>query len=180
MSYRDDILAPYRWVRELWLKWLRTPAKSRIDRGRMYLWVHVGLIVVGATLHLHPYGIGPLVYFTRDQNHALATAIITGSTACILGALMGTQYWFPSAVTDIRLPYLFAAGGQISVIASLVSYEWALAQHVDVYQGALPGALGYSILGGCAHTALVALKEIHRINRLDRIVTRQRARLDDG
>jgi hypothetical protein len=84
---------------------------------------------------------------------------------------MGTRYWFPSAVTDVRLPYLFAVGGQISVVFTLCLYEFALVRHQSVY-ASISGALVFAVIGGCTQTALVCIKEIHRINRLDRIVRR--------
>ncbi|WP_141681922.1 hypothetical protein [Mycobacterium malmoense] len=153
------------------MAWARTPAKSRVDRSRMYLWVHLGLMITGGALFFHPYGAGALVFFDEQTNQALATCIVAGSTTCVLGSLMGTTYWFPSAVTDVRLPYLFAVGGQVSVIMSLCTYELALARHTSL-QGNLSGALAFAIVGGCIQTALVCIKEIHRINRLDRIIRR--------
>ncbi|OCB41884.1 hypothetical protein A5677_00490 [Mycobacterium malmoense] len=158
-------------MHHLWLAWARTPAKSRVDRSRMYLWVHLGLMITGGALFFHPYGAGALVFFDEQTNQALATCIVAGSTTCVLGSLMGTTYWFPSAVTDVRLPYLFAVGGQVSVIMSLCTYELALARHTSL-QGNLSGALAFAIVGGCIQTALVCIKEIHRINRLDRIIRR--------
>lgn len=171
MAYRDDILAPFRWVHHLWVMWVRTPAKARVDRSRMYLWVHLGLVVTGWALMFHPYGPGALAYFDHTQNETLALCVIVGSTTCILGSLMGTRHWFPSAVSDVRLPYLFAVGGQISVIFTLCLYEFTLATHQSMYVN-VSGALGFAIVGGCTQTALVCIKEIHRINRLDRIVRR--------
>ncbi|OBH02420.1 hypothetical protein [Mycobacterium sp. E1747] len=171
MAYRDDILAPFRWAHNLWLGWIRSPAKSRVDRSRMYVWVHLGLVITGWALMFHPYGVGALAYFDKQQNETLALCIIAGSTVCILGSLMGTRYWFPSAVTDVRLPYLFAVGGQLSVIFSLCLYEFTLAVHQTVY-GNMSSALAFVIIGGCTQTAVVCIKEIHRINRLDRIVNR--------
>lgn len=175
MSYRDDILAPARWLRDLWVSWVRKPAKSRIDRSRMYLWVHCGLVVSGGALLAHPFGPGVLSYYSQEANKTLAVCIIVGSTTCVLGSLMGTRFWFPSAITDVRLPYLFAIGGQISVITSLVTFEAAAFVHNDVNAN-LSGALAFSIIGGCTQTALVALKEMHRINRLERIVRRGQPR----
>ncbi|OBL08219.1 hypothetical protein A5646_12850 [Mycobacterium sp. 1245499.0] len=171
MAYRDDILAPFRLVRDLWLLWVRSPAKSRVDRSRMYLWVHLGLVITGWALMFHPSGVGAMAYFDKQQNETLALCVIVGSTVCILGSLMGTRHWFPSAKTDVRLPYLFAVGGQISVIFTLCLYEFTLAVHQSTYVN-LSGALAFAIIGGCTQTALVCIKEIHRINRLDRIVNR--------
>lgn len=173
MAYRDDILAPFRWLRDLWFSWVRRPAKSRIDRSRMYLWVHLGLITSGAALLARPWGPGVLSYYTPEQNKTLAVCILVGSVTCVLGSLMGTRFWFPSAQTDVRLPYLFAIGGQLSVITSLVTFEAAAFVHNDANAN-LSGALAFSIIGGCCQTALVAFKEMHRINRLERIVRRGR------
>jgi hypothetical protein len=138
-------------------RWWLTPEGKRVDRSRMYVWVHGGLVFVGISIAVRPR-VGLLAQLSDGTNRALSACIIIGSTFALVGSAMGTRHFVPEAAVDLRRPYLFALGGQLSVIVSLTFYAWFITVHSDLI-GTMAGALSIAIAGACIHIGLVAVKE---------------------
>lgn len=152
-------------------RWWHTPGVKRVDRDRMYIWVHVGLVFVGVSIAARPH-IGLLSLLSDSTNRALAGCIITGSSLALVGSAMGSRHFLPQAAIDLRRPYLFALGGQVSVVVSMTFYAWFITTHSDLI-GTLSGALSLAIAGACIHITVVAVKEFFCAHRLVQKVLEQ-------
>jgi drug/metabolite transporter (DMT)-like permease len=137
-------------------RWANRPEPKRLDRERMYVWVHVGLILVGVGIAARPYSSGALSDLSTQTNEALALCMVVGSGICVVASMIGTA--------DLRIPYLMGGGGQISVMISLGTWVWQIEQTSDLI-GTLSGGLAIAILCACVHYGVIAIKETVRITR---------------
>jgi hypothetical protein len=145
-------------------RWWRTPEPKRVDRERMYVWVHVGLLCVGLGIFARPE-VGLLAVLSVVENRALAVSIITGSALALTGAAMGSRWFLPRAAADLRLAYGCGIGGQCAVVFSLVYYAVVITSHSDLI-GTMAGALSIMIGAACTQITAVAVKEFFRSWRL--------------
>lgn len=145
------------------MRWIHTEKHDRADRETMYLWVHGGLAFLGLGISLKPVPTGALASMTRDGFRALAILILCGSGICLLGAAMGSRWFFPYAALDRRIPYVFAAFGQISVVSSLFFADLLIIEQDDLV-GTLGGSLTFAIGLACLQMAIIAGKEAWRFN----------------
>lgn len=145
------------------MRWIHTEKHDRVDRETMYLWVHAGLMFLGLGISLKPIPQGVLHDMTRDGFRALAILILAGSTLCLIGAAMGSRWFLPSARVDRRVPYAFAAFGQVSVVSSLFFADLMTIENADLV-GTLGGSLTFAIGFACSQLASIAAKEAWRFN----------------
>lgn len=138
---------------------------DRLDREPMYLWIHTSLVLVGIGLAIKPNVSGVLAGMSRDYDRGLAIIIFAGSGCCLIGACMGFKRFLHDAIVDIRLPYMAAAFGQISVVTSLSIFVYMIVAHSDLI-GTLSGALSIGIMGACAQIAASAVKETWRFQHM--------------
>lgn len=138
---------------------------DRLDHEPMYLWIHSGLVLVGLGLAIQPNVTGALAGMSRDYDRGLAIIIFAGSGCCLLGACMGFKRFVPEARVDVRLPYMAAAFGQISVVTSLTIFVVQIVEHSDLI-GTLSGALSIAIMCACAQIAAMAIKETWRFQHM--------------
>lgn len=151
------------WAR--FIAWCNRPEPKRVDRSRMYMWVHIGLVMVGVSVAVRPASAGVLTHLDADTNRALAVCMIIGSGLSLIGTAIGGRWFFPKAARDVRLPYMIGVSGQLSVIASLTFYTRVIWMYSDTV-GTLGGGLSLTILCACVHISTVAIKEIVRVQRL--------------
>jgi hypothetical protein len=90
-----------------------------------------------------------------------------GSGLCLIGAAMGIGCFFPTARVDIRIPYAFAACGQLSVVVSLGFVVMLQLARADLI-ATLTGALTIGVTASCFQIACIAAKEAWRFNHLMR------------
>lgn len=145
-------------------RWWYTPEVKRVDRDRMYVWVHAGLALVGTGIMARPE-VGLLAVLSIDANRTLAAMILTGSSLALIGSALGSRWFVPDAATDLRIPYRFAVGGQVSVVASMSYYAVFITTHSDLV-GTLAGGLSIMIGAGCTQYTVVAMKELSAAERI--------------
>lgn len=168
-----DALKPCRGLRHVWhrITWsvmvrLHCARTDRLDHEPMYLWIHSGLVLVGLGLAIQPKVTNSaLAGLSRDFDRGLALIIFAGSGCCLLGACMGFKWFFPDAKVDVRLPYMAAAFGQVSVVTSLTIFVVIIVEHSDLI-GTLSGALSIAIMFACAQIAGMAIKETWRFQHM--------------
>lgn len=138
-------------------------AHGRLDHERMYLWVHSGLVLTGIGLLLHPESTSVSTSINHSTIALLALALIFGSSLTLIGAAMGSS-WFLPQIHDIRIPYMIAGCGQISVVAGLASLV-VLPGHFSVL-GFLLAAIAVTISGGCLHITWRFVADVYKRSQL--------------
>lgn len=149
---------------------------SRLDRGRMYMCVMLGVWVCSlAVMVVGPIpssGVSSLSQFTQD---ALAFVMLMGSSACVWGFSRGTRWikpsmMHPSTIEDIRdLQHSYSAAivGVPAVTASLGTYIWAIASHTQGFWLSVLGvSISLSIIIGSIWNAWDFRNEIQRLDAL--------------
>jgi hypothetical protein len=146
------------------IRWLHKSEAKRIDRERMYLWVHTGLPFVGLGIALRPEMVG-LPTISPDANRLLGLLIVWGSGLCLISACMGMSGFMQVTKLDVRIPYGSGAFGQLSVVTSLSYYIWQIAR-ISPWIHVMGLGLTFCIAFACLHITGVAIKEIWRVQHL--------------
>ena len=146
--------------RERIIAWSNRAESRRLDRERTYVWVHIGLLMVGLGIFLRPKASGVLAVLGDNELRVLALMMSLGSALCLWGAATPTG-------PDVRRIYGLAVAGQLSVVASLMVYTQQILIYSDLV-GTLGGGLSITIGCSCIQIAAVAAKEVRRIERLRR------------
>lgn len=153
-------------VRAFYIYWGHREEYARIDHSRMYLWVHIGLPMVGLGIVLRPRMVG-LPTISPDSNRLLGLLIVWGSGLCLIAACMGVGWFVRRAKTDKRIPYASGAFGQLSVVVSLVFYLWVLIFQAGLdFVQILELGLTFTIAMACLHIDVVVIKEIWRVTHI--------------
>lgn len=148
-----------------WLiRWAHKSEPKRLDRERMYLWIHAALPFVGMAIALRPAALG-LPTISPDANRMLGLLIVWGSGLCLISASMGVARFLPDSTRDTRIPYGSGAFGQLSVVTSLTFYLWQIARITPLIPLMIV-AVSFGIVGACLHITTVMAKEIWRIQHL--------------
>jgi hypothetical protein len=151
----------------------RRPAPTnRQDRHDAYIWLHVGLLLVGLGIVLAPAPASALTTLSWDAQKLLGLCMLTGSGIALTGVLMGVGHRSKirdNVVSqqlgdDVRLPYTFAALGLFSVGVSMGGYGWAIYQYSTLV-GTLGGGLTFAILGMCVSLCIKFVLRARRYSR---------------
>ena len=143
-----------------WHRWLHTAEAKRVDRERMYVWIHLGIISIGLSVVLLPAAVN--IGIGAGVNTTLGALILLGSGLCLVSSAMGTSKFMPETKIDVRVPYLSGAFGQLSVVAAISYFLVHIAAHLPWIINLQVG-YSYAIALGCLHISAVALKEAWRI-----------------
>jgi hypothetical protein len=136
----------------------------RLDHGRMYMCVTVGLWITSLSLIL----VGPVPNSTISNLNvftqmSMAVVMFLGSTAKIIGFLRGTRFLRPDA--DIRDSYLIAMWAILATNTGLSVYVIAIFMNYGNFLlSTMGGSLGLSMVIGALWNAWDFRSEIHRIN----------------
>lgn len=142
--------------------WFEKPV--RLDHGRMYMCVMVGLFLTSASMLI----VGPvpnstisnLNYFTQQS---MALVMWLGSGMCIYGFLCGTRCFRPKA--DIRDSYLMAKWSMAAIGVSLGTYVVAIfINYGDLILSTIGGSIAASILVGGFWNAWDFANEVDRLD----------------
>ncbi|AYN57982.1 membrane protein [Mycobacterium phage Fowlmouth] len=154
-------------IRRIFRKFLPDKAfqkPSRLDHGRMYVCVVVGLFLTSLSMIV----LGPLPDSTISNLNeftqtSMAFVLFLGSLSCIIGMSRGTRFFFPRA--DLRDSYLIAKWSIPGVVASLGTYVIAiLVNYGSIWLSALSGSIGASIVIGSLWNAWDFANEIDRLD----------------
>jgi hypothetical protein len=150
-------------VRDWYIRWAHKSFPVRIDHSRMYVWVHLGLSVVGLAIVLRPAMVG-LPLLSPDANRILGLLIVWGSGLCLIACCMGVGKFFRDANVDLRTPYGCGVFGQLSVVTSLGFYLYRLTFVAHLLWPQLMAlGLSFGIFFALIHIDTVVIKEIWRI-----------------
>jgi hypothetical protein len=114
-----------------------------------------------------------MALISDQEQFALAMLMVTGSVVCLIGSLAGKRYFLPSARDDVRIGYWFMVFGQLSVILSLSFYLYITLKFSPDLVTTLSGSLTLMINLGLVQSTANAIKEIRRVDKLDRQVIAQ-------
>lgn len=139
---------------------------SRLDHGRMYMCVTVGLWVFSLSLLI----IGPISASTLTEVHngtqkAMAFVMLLGTTIKIHGFLSGTKAFMHKR--DLRDAYLQAMWAIVATNVGLAVYIGILvAQHKWSIFSVFAGSVGMSMVVGAIWNAWDFRNEVHRLNAM--------------
>jgi hypothetical protein len=135
---------------------------GRLDRHDAYVWLHIGLWLVGWGFVLAPAANTAITSLSWDAQKLLGLCLLNGSTVALAGISLGLPLPGRRRVLrrvadnlfadllgdDIRIPYTFGALGLFSVGASMAGYGWTIYQYSTLI-GTLGGGLTFAIGGMC-------------------------------
>lgn len=136
---------------------------DRLDHERMYLWVHTGLVLVGVGFAFGGQPAGATLPINPGTHGLLALALVFGSTLALIGAAMGSP-WFLPQVHDIRIPYVVAGFGQVSVVAGLSAFVTIAADTTLI--GMLSAGLAVTISAGCLHVTYRFIADVYKRSKV--------------
>lgn len=152
-----------RWLRKyLPGSWFQRP--TRLDHGRMYMCVMMGLWMTSTSMIL----VGPVPNSTISNLNtftqvSMACVLWIGSALCIFGYLSGTRHF--RRKTDLRDCYQLAKWSVPAIGVSLGTYVWSIfSSYGNLLLSALGGSIGASILVGSLWNAWDFANEIDRLN----------------
>lgn len=166
---------------------------QRLDRHDAYIWLHMGLWLVGLGFVIAPAPNTALASLSWDAQKALGLCIVTGSTVALLGVCLGLRLPGGCRVVrsitnnmlsgllgdDIRIPYTFGSLGLLSVGVSMCGYAWTIYQYATLV-GTLAGGLTFAIGGMCLTMSIKFIVRIRRyIRRRDALLAEVVTRIDE-
>lgn len=150
----------------------------RLDRHDSYVWMNIGLWMVGVGILLAPAPNTAVSSLSWDAQKSLALCILIGASVSLVGTSLGMAlpfggYFFRSISRnllsemlgdDVRTPYAFAWLGLFSTGIGVGGYGWTIYEH-STFIGTLGGGLSFAILGMCC---TLGGKFVARIGRYTR------------
>lgn len=120
---------------------------ARLDREDWYVWMQIGLMMVGQGIVLRPSPAYPLSNLDAVSNNLLGMTMILGSMFALVGSAIGLPWLFPRE-SDLRVPYALGFFGQFAVLNSVAAYAVVITFHSADMVGTLGG--GVAIVISCA------------------------------
>lgn len=119
---------------------------TRLDREDWYIWIMVGVLMVGQGIILHPATSGVLANVDAISNDMLGMTMVLGAMFALVGSAIGLP-WFLPKESDLRIPYALGFFGQFAVLNSVAAYAVLITINSDLV-GTLGG--GLAIVISCA------------------------------
>ncbi|AVD99647.1 membrane protein [Mycobacterium phage Cuke] len=137
---------------------------NRLDHGRMYMCVTVGLFLTSLSMIM----LGPLPNSTISRlseftQTSMAYVLSLCSATCLVGIFRGTRFFMPRA--DLRDSYLMAKWSIPGIGASLGTYVVAIfVNYGSIWLSTVSGSIGASILIGSLWNGWDFANEIDRLD----------------
>lgn len=131
----------------------------RLDRSRWYVWLQVGLLMVGQGIVLRPTPAGVLASLGATSNDLLGMTMVLGSMFSLVGSAIGLPWCLPNE-SDLRIPHALGFFGQFAVLNSIAAYALIITLHSDLI-GTLGGGLAIVIAAASAQQLWCFARDIY-------------------